>query len=85
MSEMEVYYSRKIIGCQIPENILTEVRNTFTKFEIETCVDGTVTVKVPTEEKEIVKDFNKDVYNLLKEIKNRNSVLAGKLARRYGF
>lgn len=81
--EMEVYFSRKTIDCQIPENILTEIRNTFTKFEIETCMDGTIKISVPKEEVEIIKEVKKDFYKTLKNVKERNSVLAGKLARKH--
>lgn len=80
--EMIVYFSSKTIDCEIPENIITQVRDTFSKFEVVTSVNGNVTVNVPKREKELADKFKNDVYNLLLEIKKENSVLAGKLARK---
>lgn len=83
--KMSVYFSNKTIDGQIPENIITDVKNIFTKFEVETLPDGTVLIKVPKREQEIISTFYDDVLNHLREIKKENSVLAGKLARQYGF
>lgn len=84
-NEMEIYFSHKTIDCQIPENILNKVKCTFTKFEVETKPCGTLTVSVPAREKELADKLKDDVYKLLSEIKKENSVLAGNLARCYGF
>jgi hypothetical protein len=83
--EMTVCFSQKTIAGEVPENIIADVRSTFTKFEVQSLEDGTVSVKVPKREKEIAKKLNEDIYSLLINIKRENSVLAGKLARRYGF
>lgn len=83
--EMAIYYSGKDLIHEVPENIITDVRNTFTKFEVEYADDGTVIVKVPKKEMEVITKLKENIYLLLKEVKEENSVLAVKLARRYGF
>jgi len=82
--KMMVYFSNKTITGEVPENILNDVKD-FTKFQIEHLTDGTVVVKVPEKEIEIARKLREDIYQLLTEIKNENSVLAGKLARKYKY
>lgn len=82
---MVVYFSRKTIDCQIPENILAEVMETFTTFRVDTLSDGTVVVRVPESEKKLAKQLRDDVFTLLVAKRKENAVLVGKLARRYGF
>lgn len=84
-NKMSVYFSKKTIDGQIPENIINDVRNYFTMFKVTTLPDGTILIKVPKEEEKIINNFYDDVLNLLRDIKKENSVLASKLARQYGF
>jgi len=84
-NSMIVYFSQKTIDCQIPENILLAVRNTYSAFTVETAIDGTVTISVPEAEYAAAKKFREDVFSMLVEMRKENDVLAGKLARRHGF
>lgn len=81
--KMLTYFSAKTITSDIPENVLNNIRNTFSKFEIEYLPDGEVIVKVPEDEMEIVKKVKDDIYQILLAVKEENSVLAKKLARQY--
>ena len=84
-SEMIAYFSGATFTSDVPENILNNVREIFTKFEIEYLPDGVVVVKVPKDEMEIVEKTRYDIYQIIIAVKEKNSVLAEKLARRYGF
>lgn len=80
--KMAIYFERKT-GGEVPQNILNNVINTYSKFSVEYLKGGAVILKVPEEEQEIAKQFRDNVTRLLQEIKEKNSVLAEKLARRY--
>ena len=82
--EMVVYFTGKGFDWQIPQNILAEVQR-FSKFEIEALEGGTLIVKVPKREKEIVEKLRQDVFASLTVIREENSVLASKLAHYYHF
>ena len=82
--EMVVYHSSQSMTGDLAENIVADLRNTFSKFEVEYLSDNNVVARVPKSEMEIAKKLRDDILLLLGEIKKENSVLAGKLARRYG-
>ncbi|MBB4823729.1 hypothetical protein HNO89_000949 [Sporosarcina luteola] len=83
--ELEVYVSSKSLVWRMPTNSLNEVETSFTKFKVDFSRDGGITVKVPKREIELVETLREGLYALLKEIEKENSVLARRLAYRYGF
>lgn len=83
--EMVPYFSQKTLAGEIPNNIETDVKVSFTKYEVEYKSDRTVVVKVPREEWELVKSFRNQARGLLKELAEKNSVLADRLARCHSF
>lgn len=81
----DIYFLKKTVDCQIPDDILAEVKSTFTAFTMETRIDGTVVIRVPKSELEAVEKFKDAVFSMIVDMRKENDVLAGKLARRYGF
>ncbi|WP_141433006.1 hypothetical protein [Bacillus sp. 03113] len=83
--ELEVYFSYVTFTGDIPSNIESQVKNTFSRYEVEYLENKSVVIKVPKSEMETLEKFKERVRTLLLEIKKENSVLADKLAHRYGF
>ncbi|QTD42142.1 hypothetical protein [Sporosarcina sp. Te-1] len=79
--ELEVYVSSKTFGRRM---LLNDIETSFTRFKVDFSLEGYVTVKVPKREIELVETLQEEVYALIKEIEKENSVLAQRLAHRYG-
>lgn len=81
--KMVVYFAGEPLTREVPENILSEVRRGFTRFEVSYSSDGAVTVCVPQEELAISERLRLDIQGLIREIGESNGALAWKLARHY--
>lgn len=77
------YFEGKTLTGLVPDNIENDVKSIFTVYEVCVLPNKQVIVKVPKVEYEKVAEFNDKVKKILLQVKEKNSVLAEKLARRH--